>query len=91
MAEGSEDGTTSNDQVTNMSNILSEIVSGRNRKSNDASSMMPVDPKATISNNNYTVGGDADDYDLADLDYVGTINEIGNVENANAPVHTSRK
>jgi hypothetical protein len=36
---------------------------------------------------------DADDYDLAGLEYeeiVGTINEIENVENANVPVHKSK-
>ena len=36
---------------------------------------------------------DADDYDLAGLEYeeiVGTINEIENVENENVPVHKSK-
>ena len=50
----------------------------------------------TITNNNYNVEecfNDADDYDLAGLEYeeiVGTINEIENVENANVPVHKSK-
>ena len=62
----------------------------------DASSIMSVDPKATITNNTYTVEecfNDADDYDLAGLEYeeiVGTINEIENVENENVPVHKSK-